>query len=79
MVYEYEDIKSTNIEYESIIEKMKMFLSELEIEIILKHNIDGYSFKEIANEYNRPVNTILSIYNRSLKKFKKGCEKNEIK
>lgn len=79
MVYEYEDIKSTNIEYESIIEKMKMFLSELEIEIILKHNIDGYSFKEIAKEYNRPVNTILSIYNRSLKKFKKGCEKNEIK
>lgn len=50
--------------------KMKRFLNNFEIEIIIKHNIDGYSFKELSIEYNKPLNTIISIYHRGLKKFK---------
>lgn len=72
-----EDIVTSNIEYEEIIEKMKLFLTEFEIELIIKHNIDGYTFKELSNQYKRPINTLISIYNRSLKKFRKGNEKNE--
>ena len=77
-IFEKEDY-STNIEYNEIIEKMKLFLADFEIEIILKHVVDGYSFKQLSSIYNKPLNTIFSIYSRSLKKFKKGSDDNERK
>lgn len=79
IIDEQEDVVTTNIEYEEIIDKMKLFLTEFEIELIIKHNIDGYTFKELSNQYKRPINTLISIYNRSLQKFRKGNEKNERK
>lgn len=77
-IFEKED-NSINIEYNEIIETMKLFLTDLEIEIILKHVVDGYSFKQLASMYNKPLNTIFSIYSRSIKKFKKGSDDNERK
>ena len=56
---------------------MKLFLNDFEIKIIIKHNINGDSFKQLAKEYKKPLNTILSIYHRALKKFKKGSEESE--
>ena len=56
---------------------MKLFLNDDEIEIILKYNIDSYTFKELSLELNKSINTIISIYNRSIKKFKKGVKKYE--
>lgn len=76
-VLEKEDVIKSNIEYEEIMAKMKCFLNNFEIEIIIKHNIDGYSFKELSIEYNKPLNTIISIYHRGIKKIKKGCEQND--
>ena len=77
-IFEKEDY-SSNIGYNEIIEKMKLFLTEFEIEIIIKHVVDGYSFKQLSSMYNKPLNTIFSIYSRSLKKFKKGSDYNERK
>jgi len=76
-LYEIEDFTSNNSQFNEIIDAMKCFLNDFEIEIILKHNLDGYSFKELSKMYKKPLNTILSIYHRSLKKFKKGNEDNE--
>ena len=56
---------------------MKTFLNDFEIEVIIKHNLNGKSFKQLSIEYNKTLNTILSIYHRALKKFKKGSEENE--
>ncbi len=77
IIFETEEDITSNIEYEELINKMKIFLSDLDIEIIIKHNINGDSFKQLAKEYKKPLNTILSIYHRALKKFKKGSEKSE--
>jgi len=73
----YEEKDYIDVNYEEVIEKMKLFLNDDEIEIILKHNIDGYTFKELSLELNKSINTIISIYNRSIKKFKKGVKKYE--
>ena len=78
VIFEKED-NSNNSEYNKIIEKMELFLNEFEIEVILKHVVDGYSFKQLASMYNKPLNTIFSIYSRGLKKFKKGSDGNERK
>ena len=61
VIFEKEDY-SGNIGYNEIIEKMKLFLTEFEIEIIIKHVVDGYSFKQLSSMYNKPLNTIFSIY-----------------
>lgn len=77
IIFEKEEDITSSIEYEELINKMKTFLSNFEIELIIKHNINGNSFKQLSIEYKKPLNTILSIYNRALRKFKKGSEKNE--
>lgn len=79
IIYEKEDVFNSNVEYERIIDKMKYYLNEFEIDLIIKHNINGYTFKELSKQYNKPVNTLLSIYNRGLKKFKEGSADNERK
>lgn len=76
-IFEVEDVVDKCIEYDEIIEAMKKFLSEFEIEIIIKHIMDDLSFKQLSIQYKKPLNTIISIYHRALKKFKKEREKNE--
>lgn len=71
-IYSKEEINS---EYKEIIEKMSEYLTQFEIEIILQHTINDLSFKEISEKFNRNINTVLSLYNRALKKFKKGVKK----
>lgn len=77
IIFEKEQDITNNIEYEEVVEKMKTFLNDFEIEIIIKHNINDKSFKQLSIEYKKPLNTILSIYHRALKKFKKGSEESE--
>ena len=57
-------------DYEIILQQMKTVLSDFAIEIILQHVIYDKTFKQISNEYHKPLNTIISIYNRAIKKFK---------
>ena len=75
IVYDYVDDCSNNEEYNNIIDDMKKYLSEREINILLEHIIDGNSFKDLSVKYNIPLNTVISIYHRALKKYKKGVNK----
>lgn len=74
IVYDYVDDCSNNEEYNNIIDNMKKYLSEREINILLEHIIDGNSFKDLSVKYNIPLNTVISIYHRALKKYKKGVK-----
>lgn len=69
-----ENQQNNNIEYLDIIDKMTKILSEFEMEIVLQHNIYGLTFKEISIKYGKKIGTILSLYNRAIKKFKKGIK-----
>ena len=56
--------------YESndIINYLKEVLNNEELSILIDHLLYGYSFKEIAINTNKSINTIMSKYRRSLKK-----------
>lgn len=60
-----------SIEYKELMDKMRIHLNDFEIDLILKHNLDNITFKELSSIYNKPLNTILSIYHRALKKIRK--------
>ena len=62
--------------YEKIILDMKKYISDYEIELLLKHVVDDYTFKELAEYYQKPIKTIFSTYKRAIKKIKKGVDKN---
>lgn len=52
---------------------LEYFLNELDIEernIIVMYNLNGFKHKEIATLLNLPLGTVLSKYNRSIKKLK---------
>lgn len=76
-VFEYIEYKDSI--YGDLLYEMRKYLSDEEINIIILHLIYDYSFKEIAEKYNKPISSISSIYNRALKKFKKGSKKDESK
>lgn len=63
--------EESNIEYQNLIAEMKRFLNEEQIDIILKYNIYGYSFSEIAQKYQSNEKTIKTKYYRALKLFRK--------
>ena len=60
-----------------VIDDLKKVLSAEQTDIILLHVAEGYSFKEIAAMKNKNLNTIITIYNRAIKKYKKEAGKNE--
>ena len=66
---------NNNYLYCDLIKDLQKYLTNEQIDIILLHTIDGYSFKEIANKYNKKTNTIITIYNRALNKYKNKGEK----
>ena len=49
-------------------------LGEEERTIIVLHLVNGMKFREVAEILNRPLGTVLSVYNRGLKKLKKDAE-----
>ncbi len=60
--------------YNELLDDMKKYLSEEEINIILLHAVYGYSFVEIAKRFGRPVTTVKSTYHRAIKKYRKEGE-----
>ena len=60
-----------------IIGELKKALSIDEVEIILLHVVEGYTFKEIAKKLCKNQNTVITTYNRAIKKFKKEAVDNE--
>ena len=68
---------TNNKNYDDLINRFKQYLNDFEIEIIIQHIIYEYSFKELSKIYNKPINTIISIYNRAKKKLKERYESYE--
>lgn len=54
-------------------------LTEEERSIILLHAVSGLKHKEIAEVLNLPLSTVLSKYNRGLKKLKNKLEKKGVR
>ena len=59
-----------NTLYNEIIFDMKQKLSENEINIIILHDVYNYTFQELSKKYNKPSNSIKTLYHRAIKKFK---------
>ena len=53
-----------------IIREIMSELSEEEQEIVILHAVSGYRHKDIAQMLSLPINTVLSKYNRAIKKLK---------
>jgi len=60
----------SNIYYKEILADLRRTLSEDEVDIILLHVIEGFTFKEIGKSYNKNENTIKTIYNRAINKYR---------
>ena len=57
--------------------KLLSNLSEFEREVISLHLVSDLKFREIAKILNKPLSTVLSKYNRAIKKLKKIAEGGE--
>lgn len=66
-----EDNSIPSLNYLDLIKKMEKHLKQIEIDIILMHVIEGYTFKEIAEHYNFKEKKVISIYYQATKKFLK--------
>lgn len=56
--------------YQELVDDLKNVLSLREVEIIILHVVDGYTFKEIGAKLNLSSKNANKIYERALKKFK---------
>ena len=55
---------------------MRRVLTEEQVEIILMHVVEGYALKEIARMKNMNVYTVITAYNRAIKKYRKEVVEN---
>ena len=53
-----------------------MQLNEKERQIVLLHKVSGMKHREIAEEFDMPISTVLSVYHRAMKKLWERIEKN---
>lgn len=70
LIYQTKDQNNNNYLYCDLINDLQKYLNKEQINIIILHTIEGYTFKEIAKKYNKKTNTIITIYNRALKQYK---------
>lgn len=70
LIYQTKDQNNNNYLYCDLINDLQKQLNKEQINIIILHTIEGYTFKEIAKKYNKKTNTIITIYNRALKQYK---------
>ena len=61
-----------------ILKEAMEVLAEDERQIVMLHSMTGMKHREIAEILGMPVSTVLSKYNRSLKKLKKSIEGREV-
>ena len=50
------------------------FLDGLDHDVVTMHIVGGMKFKDIANALNKPLGTILWIYNRAIKKLRRKVD-----
>lgn len=68
----FTDEQNSNLNYDdkAVIEKCLMNLNEEEREIVILHSVAGFKHKEIADISGLRLSTVLSKYNRAIKKLK---------
>ncbi len=79
-ISEYEDLVHGN-DHGSVLDRIVLqeALSKLDFEerqIVILHSLTGLKHREIAEILDLPVGTVLSKYNRSIKKLKKQLDEN---
>ncbi len=79
IVHEQEEKENSNENYFAIISNMKNYLNDYEIDIVIQRAVYDCSFKDLANKYEKSINTVISTYHRAIKKYLKGAKKNEKK
>lgn len=62
-----DDLKSES--YHQLIAEMKRLLESEEVDLIIKHIVDGLTFKEISKNMNTNENTIKTKYYSAIKKY----------
>ncbi|MGN0242634.1 MAG: RNA polymerase sigma factor [Lachnospiraceae bacterium] len=60
-----------------VLEAALQILSQQEREIVMLHAVSGLKHHEIASSLSLPLSTVLSKYNRALKKLKKNLTERE--
>jgi RNA polymerase sigma-70 factor (ECF subfamily) len=64
-----------NHENQALITSLMRLLEPVEREILLLHIIDEYTFKEIGKMLNKPLGTVLWMYQNALKKMRTEATK----
>ncbi len=64
---EYQYKVETNHENKLLVEELLKRVSQIEKDIVLMHIIDELSFKEIGIILNKPLGTVLWLYNKAIK------------
>lgn len=64
--------ENDNTFFTDLLFELKKYLNDFEIELIINHIIYNFTFKELSMKYNQKINTLITIYNRAIKKYKKG-------
>lgn len=65
----------SQIETNSLLNNCFKILSDEEREIVIMHAVAGFKHREIAYQLDKPLSTILSKYNRAIKKLRDEYEK----
>ncbi len=63
-----EDV-SASLSYSELISKLEKCLKPIEIKVITKHVLEGYTFKDLAKELGFKEKKVSSMYSYAIKKF----------
>ncbi len=72
-------VEAISTEDRLVITECMTRLTEEERQIVLLHAVSGFKHREIAETMKMPLATVLSKYNRALKKLRTILEKGEVK
>lgn len=65
------EVEAASSNYQDIIDEISKYLDQEEVNIIIMHNVYGYSFVEVAKKLNKPATTIRTKYHRIIKKIER--------
>lgn len=72
------DKETVSSEDRLLVEACIKLLSDEERQIVVLHTVSGYKHREIAKHMGLALSTVLSKYNRALKKIKSAYERGEL-
>ncbi len=70
VIYHNDNQDHLNTAYYCLVHDLSLALSSKEVDIIISHAVDGYTFKEMEEIYHMKAKAINKVYERALKKFR---------